>query len=143
MSSASDKKYCNEVEAAVRQYIHSFSAKRLEQLFRDGSVWIYERDVKRRIVSRESFVVLGTLADGYASKTAYEICAGLLFEVGGSDVFTFDGDEDEDGNPVEPSVESPAFNRPEALKLLEDAFEVISDLVGDIIERLEADRDSV
>jgi hypothetical protein len=141
MSSTSDEKYCNEVEAAIRQYIHSFSAKRLEQLFRVGSIWIYEHDVERRIVSRESFAVLGPLVDGYAHKTAYEICAALLFEIGGSDVFTFAGDEDEDGNPVEPTVGSPAFNRSEALKLLEDSFEGIPDLVGDIIERLEAIQD--
>jgi len=69
----------------------------------NGSIWISLDDVENGTVSKRSFAALGPINDGVSARKGYADGMTPLLNMDGlADRFVLDGDEDEDGNPVEP-----------------------------------------
>lgn len=92
----------DQISQALEKFLRQCSNSDIYWLCRGGTLWVWRRDLKSSDLSALRFEVMGAL-DRATQDEADN--TGLLlsndFE-GFPDRFVFDGDEDDEGNPLEP-----------------------------------------
>ena len=124
--------------ALTIQFLDCLDESSIRTLCSGGSIWIDREDVLNSRVNLSSFHVLGWAQCGFTRQNAWRLEAELMFDMEGmAEHFIFDGDVDENDQPVQPSENVVMYSTELGLQKMKSELEFSFDGFDGLLNHLE------